>query len=99
MVGAGWYLGVALAAFAVGSVGLIVRRDARLRLVAVVVMAGSALVTLAVVGHALRDIAGNVAIMAGLVVFIALSGVTLAGAHALRRQSDRRASAELDGPR
>jgi len=78
MLDAGWYMSLAAVLFAVGALGLLVRRNALVMFMCIELMLNAVNLTLIAAGRALSDINGQVAVFFILVVAAAEVVVGLA---------------------
>jgi NADH-quinone oxidoreductase subunit K len=78
MVDPGWYMGLAAALFTVGSVGLLVRRNALVMFMCIELMLNAVNLTLIAAARGMNDINGQVAVFFILVVAAAEVVVGLA---------------------
>ena len=92
-ISADWYLGVAAVLFAIGTIGLLVRRNVLVMFMCVELMLNSANLTFVTFARALNDIGGQVLVFFVLVVAAAEVVVGLGIVVAIFR---RRASATAD---
>ncbi|MGB7052032.1 MAG: NADH-quinone oxidoreductase subunit NuoK [Acidimicrobiales bacterium] len=92
-IDAGWYLGLAAVLFAIGAVGVMVRRNVLVMLMCVELMLNAANLTFATFSLTLHDIGGQVLVFFVLVVAAAEVVVGLGLVVAIFR---RRASAVAD---
>jgi NADH-quinone oxidoreductase subunit K len=93
MVGTGWYLALAAVVFALGAVGLLVRRNPLIMFMCVELMLNAVNLTFVAFGRDLADLAGQVSVFFVLVVAAAEVVVGLAIVVAIMR---RRAGATAD---
>ena len=93
IVDAGWYMALAAALFLVGTLGLLVRRNALVMFMCIELMLNAVNLTLISAGRALNDINGQVAVFFILVVAAAEVVVGLAIIVAIFR---RRCTASVD---
>lgn len=78
MLDAGWYMSLAAVLFAIGALGLLVRRNALVMFMCIELMLNAVNLTLIAAGRALNDIGGQVAVFFILVVAAAEVVVGLA---------------------
>ena len=93
MVGTGWYLTLAAVVFALGAVGLLVRRNPLIMFMCVELMLNAVNLTFVAFGRDLADLGGQVSVFFVLVVAAAEVVVGLAIVVAIMR---RRAGATAD---
>ncbi|MFQ5522946.1 MAG: NADH-quinone oxidoreductase subunit NuoK [Acidimicrobiia bacterium] len=93
IVDAGWYMTLAAALFLIGSVGLLLRRNALIMFMCIELMLNAVNLTLIAAGRALNDLSGQVAVFFILVVAAAEVVVGLAIIVSIFRQ---RSSASVD---
>ena len=93
MVGTGWYLALAAVVFALGTVGLLVRRNPLIMFMCVELMLNAVNLTFVAFGRDLTDLGGQVSVFFVLVVAAAEVVVGLAIVVAIMR---RRAGATAD---
>ena len=93
MVGTGWYLALAAVVFALGAVGLLVRRNPLIMFMCVELMLNAVNLTFVAFGRDLADLGGQVSVFFVLVVAAAEVVVGLAIVVAIRR---RRTGATAD---
>ena len=93
MVGTGWYLALAAVVFALGTVGLLVRRNPLIMFMCVELMLNAVNLTFVAFGRDLADLGGQVSVFFVLVVAAAEVVVGLAIVVAIMR---RRAGATAD---
>ena len=93
MVGTGWYLALAAVVFALGAVGLLVRRNPLIMFMCVELMLNAVNLTFVAFGRDLADLGGQVSVFFVLVVAAAEVVVGLAIVVAIMR---RRAGATAD---
>ena len=93
MVGTGWYLTLAAVVFALGAVGLLVRRNPLIMFMCVELMLNAVNLTFVAFGRDLADLGGQVSVLFVLVVAAAEVVVGLAIVVAIMR---RRAGATAD---
>jgi NADH-quinone oxidoreductase subunit K len=93
MVDAGWYMALASALFFIGTVGLLLRRNALIMFMCIELMLNAVNLTLISAGRALNDLNGQVAVFFILVVAAAEVVVGLAIIVSIFRL---RASASVD---
>jgi NADH-quinone oxidoreductase subunit K len=93
MVDVGWYMALAAALFFIGSIGLLLRRNALIMFMCIELMLNAVNLTLISAGRALNDINGQVAVFFILVVAAAEVVVGLAIIVAIFRL---RSSASVD---
>ena len=70
MVDPGWYMGLAAALFAIGALGLLLRRNALVMFMCIELMLNAVNLTLISAGRALNDLNGQVAV--GLAIIVAI---------------------------
>ena len=89
MIDAGWYLGLAAVLFAIGAVGVMIRRNVLVMFMCVELMLNAANLTFATFAHSLDDIGGQVLVFFVLVVAAAevVVGLGLVVAIFRRRKS------------
>ena len=93
MIGTGWYLALAAVVFALGTVGLLVRRNPLIMFMCVELMLNAVNLTFVAFGRDLADLGGQVSVFFVLVVAAAEVVVGLAIVVAIMR---RRAGATAD---
>lgn len=93
MVASGWYMGLAAALFTIGSLGILLRRNALVMFMCIELMLNAVNLTVISAGRAMNDLNGQVAVFFILVVAAAEVVVGLAIIVAIFR---RRATASVD---
>lgn len=94
-VDASWYMALAAAIFALGALGLLLRRNVLVMLMCVELMLNAVNLTLVAAGRALNDIGGQVAVFFILVVAAAEAVVGLAIVVAIFRRMSTASVDEL----
>ena len=95
MVDPGWYMTLAAALFAVGALGMLLRRNVLVMLMCIELMLNAVNLTLVAAGRALGDIGGQVAVFFILVVAAAEAVVGLAIVVAIFRRASTASVDEL----